>query len=598
MESDPLEPPVRATTQHLLPERISPVDDAYDIYPTHDLGSGVVRAGYEALAERLAGERVVLLDGMTGVRWGDLRERLGAALAARGRSVAWVPVAAGLRPGDEVEALVEPFLGGDDPIFGTAFSGTLADFFDSDRLAALRPDSQADLVIAFGPGAALLGWGGLHAFVDLPKNEIQFRARAGNPVNLGVRDPLPPKPAYKRNYFVDWPALAQHKQRLLPGLDLIIDGQHPEHPSFADGDAVRRGLGELSRSLFRVRPWFEPGPWGGQWIRERIPQLASDVPNYAWSFEMIVPENGIVFSSDGIPLEVSFDHLMFAEGPNVLGESAARFGAEFPIRFDFLDTVGGGNLSVQVHPRPDYIRKHFGERFTQDETYYILDTQPGARVFLGFQDDIDPDAFRAELERSHREATPVDIDRYVLSHEAHRGDLFLIPHGTVHSSGIGNLVLEISATPYIFTFKLYDWLRLDLDGTPRPINVERAFANAFFDRKGDRVAAEFIARPVELASGDGWSKWHLPTHPDHFYDVHRWQLDAGAHVEVPTDDSVQVLSLVEGDSVTARSGGTTRRFAFAETFAVPAAAGTFALSADRGPATVVTAFIKPGRGPE
>src|SRR5690606_19628328 len=130
-------------------------------------------------------------------------------------------------------------------------------------------------------------------------------------------------------------------------VDLIVDGQHPEGPSFMEGDAWRRALGQLSRGSFRVRPWFEPGPWGGRWIQEKIPGLSPDVPNYAWSFEMIVPENGLLFSSDRLLLECSFDWLMYAAHDEVIGVRGRRFGYEFPIRFDFLDTIDGGNLSLQ-----------------------------------------------------------------------------------------------------------------------------------------------------------------------------------------------------------------------------------------------------------
>ena len=590
--------PWRKTTQHLMPARVADTGQAtiagqYNVYPAHSLAAGQIESGFAALAQRLAGAGQVVIDGYPGVLWEDFRARLDAALQDMAVRVHWIDSAAALKPGAAIEALLTPYLGGDDPIFGFRYPGALIDFFDPAALSSLNPDPNAALNIIYGCGAALAGWQGPLVYVDAPKNEIQFRQRAGSVTCLGTAQPLDPKPAYKRSYFVDWIVANRHKLALHQQIDWIVDGQRPDAITFARGDALRRGLDQMANSFFRVRPWFEPGPWGGQWIRRHMPQLAQDVPNYAWSFELIVPENGLVLASDGLLLEVSFDFLMHRNPHDITGASAAAFGYEFPIRFDFLDTFDGGNLSVQCHPRPDYVRRHFGEVYTQDETYYILEAGPDARCYLGFRDDIDPAAFRAALDDSFQHATPVDVERFVQVHPARKHDLFLIPNGTIHCSGIDSLVLEISATPYIFTFKMYDWMRLDLDGKPRPLNIDRAFENLYFDRKGSRVPAEFIAQPRVIESGPGWELIHQPTHRNHFYDVHRYKFSTS--VDVTTADSCHVLSLVEGRSVLLETANRQRqRFHYAETFVVPAAAGAYRLTSEDGAEIqVVKAFIKP-----
>jgi len=584
----------RKTTQEPAPAHHSPTPPGhYDIYPAFPLAPGLIEVGYAALAKCIEGYRRVIIDGYGGVLWSNLRAQLDAALQARGVNASWIPVDAALRSEQQIAEMVQPFLGGEDPLFGTRFTGNLCDFFDTQKLASLQPDLQADVSVIYGCGAALAGWDGLIVYVDVPKNEIQFRARAGSVTNLGITTGVCEEGVYKRFYFVDWVTLNRHKSELLPRIDVIVDEQRPCEPAIMAGSDLRTALHRMSRNYFRVRPWFEPGPWGGQWIKQNMPDLPQDAPNYAWSFELISPENGLAFSSDNKRLEVSFDMLTFQEHEAVLGESADRFGYEFPIRFDFLDTFAGGNLSVQCHPRPGYIRRNFGESFTQDECYYILDCEPGARVFLGFRDDIDPQAFRAALEASAVSGEPVDVERFVNTEPAHKHDLFLIPHGTIHCSGVDNLVLEISATPYIFTFKMFDWVRRDLDGKMRPLNIKRAFDNLSFERKGERVRRELLSRPEVVATGPGWQIVHLPTHADHFYDVERLEFDR--EIQVATERSAQVMSLVEGEWVileTAR--GMKARFNHAETFVAPAAAGDFRLiNGGNRPAKVVKAFVKP-----
>lgn len=587
----------RSTTQLLPPAtHTPPPPGAYDIYPAFPVGEGRIGLGFASLAARLAQEKTVVIDGYGGVLWEFFRRSLDREFSRLGISPQWTNVESALRSADAIGEMIAPYLGGDDPLWGTRFPGVLADFFDPASLEGLRPDPAAAMNIIYGSGAALAGWEGHLVYMDLPKNEIQFRSRSGSATNIGAGVPGTAKQAYKRFYFVDWPPLSRHKEALLPRIDTIADEQRPDEPAWMSGTDLRDALDRMSRNVLRPRPWFEPGPWGGQWIKQHIPELPQNAPNYAWSFELIAPENGLMLSSDGRLLEISFDFLMFHRSAQVLGDCAGRFGNEFPIRFDFLDTYAGGNLSVQCHPRPEYIRENFGENFTQDETYYILDCEPGARVYLGFREDIDPEEFRGELERSAREGTPADVEKYVNSEPASRGDLFLIPNGTIHCSGVNNLVLEISATPYIFTFKMYDWVRRDLEGNLRPLNIARAYENLYFDRKGERIKEEFISKPSIMLAGEGWQVVHLPTHPEHFYDVHRLEFEA--EIEVETDNDCHVLSLVEGSSIILETaGGMRQRFNYAETFVVPAAAGSYKLTNEgNSTAKVVKAFVKKEAG--
>ena len=200
--------------------------------------------------------------------------------------------------------------------------------------------------------------------------------------------------------------------------------------------------------------------------------------------------------------------------------------------------------------------------------------------------------FNPALFHAGGENRSADVQRFVNVEPANKHDLFLIPNGTIHCAGVDVMVLEISATPYIFTFKLYDWLRLDLDGKPRPINIERGFANLNFDRKAESVKRELISQPAVIASGTGWQILHLPTHAEHPYDVHRLEFDK--EITVNTDGSVQVLSLVEGSQMEVHTGNRTIKIHYAETFVIPAAARQYTL-VNTGPerAKVVKAFIKP-----
>ena len=252
----------------------------------------------------------------------------------------------------------------------------------------------------------------------------------------------------------------------------------------------------------------------------------------------------------------------------------ARFGAEFPIRFDFLDTMGGQNLSLQVHPLTEYIYQKFGMAYTQDESYYILDAGEGAGVYLGLREGIDAQEMFDALEAAQRGEGAFNAERYVNFFPAQKHDHFLIPAGTVHCSSRNCMVLEISATPYIFTFKLWDWDRLGLDGLPRPIHLEDGKQVIQLDRTTRWVRENLVNRFETLEQQPGYTQVRTGLHALEFIETRVFTVRC--YAEIHADGEFAMYNLVDGQSAWVESPQ--RRFNpfcvhYAETFIVPAGAG-------------------------
>jgi len=504
----------------------------------------------------------------------ELKSRLSPALA--------IHAAEAMYASGKIDALVTPFLGGDDPVFGYLSGLALPNFFDIERLWHFRrsiEDLKAGLVLIVGCGASLIAWGHILVYADLSRWEAQLRFRRNEASNLGVENrTLSANLKYKRAFFVDWRVADRWKRPLIKRWDFVLDTNNSREPKLADGEAVRRGLSEAARRPFRVVPIFDPAPWGGQWMKE-VCDLDRGAKNYGWCFDCVPEENSLLLGFGDTRFEIPAIDLVFNQPRALLGDAVhARFGDEFPIRFDFLDTMGGGNLSFQVHPFTEYIQQNFGMHYTQDESYYLLDAGPGARVYLGLKDGVDPAAMARDLEAAQSGQTPFLADKYANQFPARKHDHFLIPAGTVHYSGAESMVLEISATPYIFTFKMWDWGRLGLDGKPRPIHLQHGLANVQWNRTTDWTKKHLVNCVQPVAAGDGWREERTGLHEREFIETRRhWFTKLVAH---DTNGGLNVLNLVEGEEAMVESpDGAFAPFLvhFAETFIVPAAVGQYSI---------------------
>ena len=576
----------------------------YDKFPVVEVGSSPsCQTGWATIVERLRGaitsrsSAVVCVDCYPGVFLAEVERALTDGL----QPAEFIATHTLLKRPPQIEALVAPFLG-DDPVFGRMNGIVLEDFFDSSLLALARQSAaqrEGGFTLVVGTGAALVcPEPAVLVYADLARWEIQRRQRRGEIGNLGAGN-LDENPSmkYKRAFFIDWRAADRLKKNLLPKIDFLLDTNDPRLPKMISGDDLREGLRVAAHRPFRVVPYFDPGPWGGHWMEE-VCDLPKDQPNHAWCFDCVPEENSLLLGFGDARVEIPAINLVFQHPRELLGDAVhGRFGTEFPIRFDFLDTMGGGNLSLQVHPLTEYIQDKFGMNYTQDESYYLLDAGRDGTVYLGLKEGIDSGAMIRDLKIAQKGGPDFPAEKYVNVFPAKKHDHFLIPGGTVHCSGRNSMVLEISATPYIFTFKLWDWGRVGLNGLPRPIHIDHGAANIQGDRTTPWVRHNLINRFEPVSNGTGWREERTGLHEREFIETRRhWFTAAVPH---DTRGGVNVLNLVEGrDAVVESPAGTFSPFTvhYAETFIVPAAVGQYTIrpgkEAEGRECATIKAFVR------
>lgn len=483
----------------------------------------------------------------------------------------------------------------DDRVFGIMCHKTIDTWFESEKLETMKKaieteraeekDTNGGLIVIVGTAAELLTEADLLVYCDLTRWEVQLRYRSGMPNwhSTNYNDPILTK--YKRGFFIEWRLADRYKKERYEKFTYLLDTETENAPVLTTGNAFRGALQQLAGQPFRMEPYFDPGVWGGQWMKENF-GLDASKENFAWSFDGVPEENSLNLEIGGKTLKVPAQDLVLYAPHELLGERVhGRFGAEFPIRFDLLDTMGGQNLSLQVHPLTEYIYEKFGMPYTQDESYYLLDADEDEEtyVYLGLKEGVDKKEMERELRAAEKGEERFPVEKYVNKIPVKKHDHVLIPAGTVHCSGKNTMVLEISATPYIFTFKLWDWGRLGMDGLPRPIHLDHGMKNIQWNRDTKWVYDNIVGQTRTMEKTENCEVERTGLHSREFIDTIRYTLSEVYTVSM--DDTVHVMNLVDGRSATIESvDGSFAPFTvhYAETAIVPAAVGTYRIVPKKG----------------
>ncbi|WP_035444896.1 class I mannose-6-phosphate isomerase [Atopococcus tabaci] len=435
----------------------------------------------------------------------------------------------------------------EDKVFGRFSHRNFFEFISPIALKRLYEKVQhhSGPVVALGVCASDVITPDTLIYLDIPRWEIQKRYKKGL-INWKGYKETDFSEKLKRAYYFEWPAALELKENILPKCDFYIDMTDENEAKMIHGSDMREHIFEFTQQPFRLVPFFEPGVWGGKWMQEKF-DVGRDEVNLAWCFDGVPEENSIILFNDGIEIEMPAQNIVSLYPKELLGRKVfGRYGKDFPIRFDYLDTMDGQNLSLQVHPTLDYAYRNFGAKYTQDESYYILDCKKDAKVYLGVKNEIEASQLVSDLEKA-QETGEFNDEKYINQISVKKHDHLLIPGGTIHSSGRDCVVLEISSTPNRFTFKLWDWGRLDLDGKPRPISIHHGkhVINTDFDETF--VQEELYNKVDVMHEQEGFREERTGLHELESIETRR--LIFSRQISQKTEKSVNMLNLVEGDHI-------------------------------------------------
>ncbi len=455
-----------------------------------------------------------------------------------------------------------------DPVllFGKLFKGTYDDILDEQkadeliqRLVAHKSTGGIrSVILVYGCGCAIQRVRQLSDCVfyfDVAPKNVILRARKGLFTNLGDIVPRAIDEIIRRCYYVDYEIASRHRGQLLTDdlIDFYVDGNDLSDLKIMPRLAFNSIMSALVRYPVRCKPVYLEGVWGGQFIR-KFRNLPRSVRNVAWAYDLIPLEVSIVVAYGKTGIEFPFFTFVQKEGLNLMGkECVERFNGYFPVRFNYDDTWhSSGNMSVQVHSGHEYNVENYGEHGRQDEGYYVVATGHGARTFAGFSEDADVDEFLSEVKKSETEHTIIDYDKYINHVKSFPGLQVLLPAGTIHASGRNQVVLETgSLTVGSYTYKLYDYLRPDLNGRPRPIHTWHGERVLRKERKTAWVRENLVRPPVIIRKGEGWAEYGIGEHDLLYFSLRRFEFEK--KIEDDTRGRFHVLTLVDGEKVMIRS---------------------------------------------
>ncbi len=304
--------------------------------------------------------------------------------------------------------------------------------------------------------------------------------------------------------------------------------------------------------LFKFEPLLKQTLWGGEKI---IPfkRLSSNMHNVGESWEISGVKDSETVVSDGPMKGMRLNELVAEMKEKLVGkDNYQRFGNEFPLLVKFIDARQ--DLSIQVHPSDEVARRQ-GKPHGKTEMWYIMPSDPGAKLFSGLKKEITPEQYKEMVEND-------TICDALAQYEVHEDEVFFLPSGRIHSIGAGCFLAEIQQTSDV-TYRIYDFKRKDKDGNYRQLHTHEA-AESINYAVDKNYKTEYVP-----CKNQG-----IPLISCPYFSTAVYDLDESMTLDYSELDSFVILIALKGDGQITDENGEKTSFRAGETVLLPATVNT------------------------
>jgi len=214
---------------------------------------------------------------------------------------------------------------------------------------------------------------------------------------------------------------------------------------------------------FKFQALYKDYIWGGRNLETLGKKLPEGIVAESW--ELSCHPDGQSIIANGTYKDATLDSFIKKYGIDAIGHSLPSSAIEkFPLLIKFIDA--NDRLSVQVHPEDEYAIQHENGDLGKNEMWYIISAKPDARIVYG----VTPDTTRESFGKAVAAGRINDCLNYM---PVKTGDFINIPAGLVHAIGAGIVLAEVQQNSNT-TYRVYDYDRVDKNGSKRPLHVEKA----------------------------------------------------------------------------------------------------------------------------